>query len=121
MTNQFFEETLNNIGEKDIAQVAKNAEGILDDFKKIGALKKVYSNLKTMVSLIKDFYHGNYRDISPKTIFLITAAIIYVISPADFIPDIFPLIGFTDDATVVTIIARAIKYELDKYRIWQEL
>jgi uncharacterized membrane protein YkvA (DUF1232 family) len=46
---------------------------------------------------------------------LVAAALLYVVSPLDFIPDFIPLIGFTDDIAVVTGAASYLGYELTKY------
>lgn len=37
----------------------------------------------------------------PKLALIIIAAIVYVLSPLDFIPDIAPIIGWLDDAGVI--------------------
>ena len=43
----------------------------------------------------------------------------YLILPADFIPDIFPLIGWLDDATVVAGVITAIRSRI-KDRHWEQ-
>ncbi|MFA7165498.1 MAG: DUF1232 domain-containing protein [Desulfoplanes sp.] len=47
---------------------------------------------------------------------LITAAVAYVIMPVDLIPDFIPIIGLTDDATVVTFVLNTLGSRLEAYR-----
>jgi uncharacterized membrane protein YkvA (DUF1232 family) len=40
---------------------------------------------------------------------------VYFISPFDFIPDVLPFIGFTDDLALVLWVGKSIKSELDEF------
>ena len=55
------------------------------------------------------------------SIISILAALVYVISPIDLIPDFIPVIGYLDDAAVVTFVLRlGVGHDLKKYKSWQE-
>jgi len=69
----------------------------------------------TFSALIKAYISGDYRKIPTKTLVKIVAVLIYFISPFDFIPDVLPLIGFTDDLALLIWVAKSIKNELDEF------
>jgi len=58
--------------------------------------------LPNMVLLLSRLLKDNRVPIAEKALFL--AAIVYVISPLDFIPDFFPFIGQIDDIYVVALV-----------------
>jgi uncharacterized membrane protein YkvA (DUF1232 family) len=82
-------------------------------------IKSFQGDLRTLVSLIKDWNRGIYTAVSKKTILLAIAALLYFISPLDTIPDFLGAVGFTDDATVILFVLTAMKKELERYRQWR--
>ena len=50
---------------------------------------------------------------------VIIAAVIYVVSPLDAIPDSIPGIGFLDDATVLSLALKRTRNDLDDFMAWE--
>lgn len=50
---------------------------------------------------------------------LIAGALLYFLSPIDFIPDSIPGIGYVDDAAVVLACLKLVQSDVDEYREWQ--
>lgn len=65
--------------------------------------------------LIKAYVAGSYKKLPAITLVKIVAVLIYFVSPFDFIPDVLPLVGFTDDLAVVLWVGKSIKSELDEF------
>ena len=65
--------------------------------------------------LIKAYIAGSYKKLPAITLVKIVAVLIYFVSPFDFIPDVLPLVGFTDDLAVVLWVGKSIKNELDEF------
>lgn len=65
--------------------------------------------------LIKAYIQGTYRKLPAIALAKIVAVLIYFISPFDFIPDVLPIIGFTDDLGLVLWVGKSIKNELDEF------
>ena len=71
---------------------------------------------KVLYSLLKDYKNGSYREISKKSMLIIIGGLLYLVNPADVIPDFVPLIGFLDDATLIGLIFKQLNEELTKYK-----
>lgn len=63
--------------------------------------------------MFKDGFSGKYK-ISAGTLATIGDAILYVASPVDAIPDILPIIGWTDDIAVVGFVLDKLSNEIKK-------
>ena len=74
---------------------------------------------QTMLRLIRAYYRGEYHEVTESTLVIIIAAVIYVVSPLDVIPDAIPAIGFLDDATVVALALQRTRQDLDDFMAWE--
>lgn len=83
------------------------------------AFKPVIDKLRLMVSYLNDVYKGYYTDYSVKNYIIVIAAIIYVVSPIDAVPDLLPIVGLTDDVTVIGAAFMSLRKEFDKYSKWR--
>lgn len=94
----------------------------LDDAGKFDVNKTV-SVVKSMVTTIydmaKDVKNGNYYIESKWKWFLMIACAAYAISPFDFLPDVVPGVGWTDDVAVLAIAFYFAGDEINKYREWK--
>lgn len=76
--------------------------------------------VKLCWDFIRDSISGCYPDYSLSSVLLIGAALTYLISPLDVIPDFVPLGGLLDDATAITIVIKLLYMELSKYKEWRK-
>jgi len=81
-------------------------------------LRKIWYYLELLFSMLVDSFNGKYP-VPKKTVLVITFALLYLISPVDFSPDILPLIGLVDDVAVLAFAFSLIKDDLEKYRAWK--
>jgi len=77
------------------------------------------SEFKLLISMIKDTFSGKYK-MNKWNISIIVGTIIYVISPIDAIPDIIPVLGWLDDASIVGFAISKLADEVDRYRKFQK-
>ena len=85
----------------------------------IGLWGRLIENFKLLYSLIKDYWKGEYREVSPWSILVFIAGIIYVVSPIDIIPDFLPLVGQIDDALILILCMYFLEKDLHKYKEWK--
>ncbi|HET9053672.1 MAG TPA: YkvA family protein [Cyclobacteriaceae bacterium] len=62
---------------------------------------------------------GRYRDISWKSVLIVLAAIIYFLNPIDLVPDFIPVLGLTDDFSVLLWVYKTVGSEIDKFLAWE--
>lgn len=93
---------------------------INDQLKNGKGLQRYAKDLLLLVSLVKDYYQGNYRDVPYKTISAAVVGLLYVVNPIDIIPDVIPFIGQVDDALVLGFCLKLIEKDLLKYKTWKD-
>ena len=85
-----------------------------------GYLEPFSDDLMLFMSLVKDYYKGDYRKIPFKTISAGVIGALYVLNPIDLIPDSIPFIGHIDDALVLKFCLKQAKKDLQKYKEWKQ-
>jgi uncharacterized membrane protein YkvA (DUF1232 family) len=84
------------------------------------ALKALLEHGRLLLSMVKDYFTGAYREVPYWAIGAGALALVYVLSPIDAIPDIFPGIGYLDDATVLAFCLKLVESELERYKGWKK-
>jgi len=117
-----FEEGVRNVDDADVEYAAKKGPGKLASLARDipQPLRELWADLKAMVSCVRDYWTGTYREIPWKSIAAMTGAIVYFVSPIDVIPDFIPLIGYVDDAAVISLALKWVADDLAAYRRWKE-
>ena len=107
------------------------ASGILKDSKNVNELvdtatkeinsgkkrlRSTQSNLIILLSMLKAWVKGDYKEIPWMTLVLSTGALIYFVNPFDAVPDLVPAVGLLDDATVIGFVVASIKQDLDNFK-----
>lgn len=105
-------------GEHDVT-IEKVNQRSKDIESKLPKLKQVFEQGKIMLSMVKDYWDGGYREIPYWAISAVSLALLYVLNPLDVIPDVVIGVGYLDDATVVAFCLRLVQRELEKYQEWQ--
>lgn len=107
------------IGEEDLRKVVEKQKEIEDKFKGNGPLGRYIKDVKLLVSIIKDYVNGVYREIPWWSIASIAFALLYVFNPIDIIPDFIPVVGYVDDALVVAACLSLVEADLENYKEWK--
>ena len=87
---------------------------------RIGLLARLFQDLKLLIPLIKDYWKGNYRNVSAKSITIFVIALAYIISPIDLIPDYIIGLGQIDDAVILGLSLYFLEKDLRKYKEWKD-
>lgn len=116
---EFVKEGAEKVTSRDIEKVVSRADEIDQQFSARGPLKRFISDGKMLISLLKDYRSGNYRGALFGTIAAAAFALIYVFNPFDIVPDVLPVIGAVDDASVIAACLMLIERDLFKYRDWK--
>ena len=117
---EYIKEGAEKITPKDIKTVDERSEEINKKFRSRGPLKRFIEDGKVLTALVKDWRAGKYRQALYGTIAAVVFGLIYVFNPLDLVPDVLPLLGVLDDATVIGALLMLVERDLKKYRSWKE-
>mgnify|MGYP000622028653 CR=1 FL=1 len=116
---EFVKEGAEKVTPGEIEKVVRHSDEIGQQFQSRGPLKRFIEDAKMLTALIKDYRSGNYRTALYGTIAAAAFALIYVFNPFDIIPDVLPIIGAVDDASVIAACLMLVERDLFKYRDWK--
>ena len=82
----------------------------------VGDLMK---DIPLTIELVKSYITQEYTEISPKVIFSLVSAFIYLLKKKDLIRDNIPLLGYADDLAVLGVALKAVEPELEAFAAWK--
>ena len=115
----FIKKGAKRIKKEDIEKVTRKADEIEKKVRESGPLRRYIDDVKLLLSLVKDYWSGNYKEIPYWAIGATVFALLYVLNPVDLIPDFIPVVGLVDDAAVVALCLYMIEQELHDYSEWK--
>lgn len=104
--NSIFEKFKSNAKEEDVEKIS----GKIFDMNK-GPLKKIWNTVMQLWALVKD------KDAAWSAKAIAIAALLYVVSPIDAIPDVIPVLGLVDDAAIVGLAVKMLGDALKVYEM----
>lgn len=117
--NRALNEQAEKVEQKDLKKVLAKEQKIEDKFRNNESMSGYLAKAKSMFSLIRDYWNGNYREVPWKTIAAVVGALLYVLMPLDLIPDFIPVAGFLDDAGVIAACLALVSDDLVDYEKWK--
>ncbi len=102
-------------GERDVRGLAAAAAGGAGEEASHG----LFADLAASWRLARAYLRGEYRSVRVRTVLAVIAGLVYFVSPVDLIPDVFALVGFTDDAIVLSLVFNLVRHELAGFRAWE--
>ena len=115
--SEHFYDSIEKVTEEDISAVMNQKEKAFKLSKHLG---KVTDDFKLLWDLLCDYKSGAYKEVPWKMIAAIVFSVGYLIMPLDVIPDVLPIVGFTDDITVFGFVLAGFSAELDSYKNWKQ-
>lgn len=103
--------------EEDKSKVFENEEKI-KKLSQNNTLSKFAEDISLYFKMLKDFFAKKYTKIPTSIIAAIIGTLLYVLSPVDLIPDVIPVVGFLDDASILAMCLKLCGENLKKYKEW---
>ena len=89
-------------------------------FEMLRMIGRLWADLPLLVRLLRAWKNGSYRGLSVRTLASVAAALLYVLSPVDLVPDFIPGIGLIDDMAVLALLLHALAQDLTAFRAWEQ-
>ncbi|HBH07243.1 MAG TPA: hypothetical protein DDX92_11650 [Flavobacteriales bacterium] len=116
---EYIRKKASEITEEDLKRIVEESEKIEARAREKGKLREYLDEVKLLISLVKDYLKGRYRDVSYVSITIVAFTLIYIVNMIDFFPDFLPAIGVVDDLTVLGFALKTLSKELVKYKTWK--
>ena len=104
---------------KALSNIFSQAINKIKNIEAKGALKTTIAKLQVLLKMLKAYIRGEYKEIPWKSLLLITAAVVYFVSPLDAIPDFIPVTGLIDDASIIVWVFSSLKDDIMRFQTWQ--
>lgn len=113
--NAAYNDGVKNVTEED---VAKTLEREAEFNSKVNKLGEIWQDVQMLFRMLKDYKSKKYTAVPWKMIAAIVFAITYFLWPFDVVPDVIPLVGWSDDIGVFGMVLYSFKAEIEAYRKW---
>jgi uncharacterized membrane protein YkvA (DUF1232 family) len=77
-------------------------------------------DLKALIRMSKYWASRKYTEINKQTIMYCIVAVVYFVTPTDFVPDFILGLGYVDDLAVLTWVLSVIKDDVEAFKIWEK-
>lgn len=98
--------------------VNKTSQKLQDFASNSAEWQELKSKVNVLVSMLQHHLKGEYKSFSTSTVILIVFALLYFITPIDAIPDFIPVLGLTDDASILILVYRKINKDIEAFIEW---
>jgi len=112
---EMFEEEIKKGDTTKAKEALENEESILEKVLSSKKLKKYYEDVKLFFKMLKDYFNGKC-DLPIMTVVAIGVALIYILNPFDVVPDVIPVVGYVDDALVLSFCLFLIEEDVENYK-----
>ena len=119
LSEEIVKEGAQNVTQKDIQKVVSRSEELQRKFSARGPLARFVEDGKLLMSIVKDYWAGAYRQVPYGVIASSVFTLIYVLNPFDMVPDVLPLIGQLDDVAVLGACLLMVEHDLHTYKDWK--
>jgi len=110
-----------NVTPEDVEQVQRKRHVIERIFGTNGVLSDFTARARLMLGMINDYARRRYKEVPSYALGAAVFSMLYVLAPADIVPDFLPGVGFLDDAGVVAACLKLLDKELQRYEAWAKV
>jgi uncharacterized membrane protein YkvA (DUF1232 family) len=104
--------------EQKLVELVQNVVAKLSKVANNPKVQRFIQPIQIFIRMIKAHFRGEHK-IAFSTLGLIVLALVYFLSPVDFIPDFLGVMGFADDLSVVMAVYTKVKDEVEQFLEWE--
>ena len=83
------------------------------------SLSHLWDDLAALTRLVAAWAREEYTTVPWRSILMAVGALVYFLDPLDAIPDAIPGLGYVDDASVIALVAGALKTDIEGFVRWE--
>ena len=106
--------------ESKVRELLSNVGKKITKFGEHPKVKMLIDPVSIFIRMITAHFSGKHK-LSGSTLGLLLLALVYFLSPVDFIPDFLGFMGFADDISVVLAVYAKVKNEVEKFLDWEKI
>lgn len=76
-------------------------------------------DLKALIRMSKAWVSRKYTQMNTQTVLYCIVAVVYFVTPTDFVPDFILGLGFVDDLAVLSWVLSVIKDDVEAFKRWE--
>ncbi len=76
-------------------------------------------DLKALIRMARLWVSRKYTNVNKQTILYCIVAVVYFVTPTDFVPDFILGLGFVDDMAVLSWVLSVIKSDVEEFKEWE--
>ena len=85
-----------------------------------GMFGSLWEEFSTALRLLRSWRRRRYTNVPWRTVVALLGALIYFVNPLDVVPDALPIVGYLDDATILSWVLHSVRGDLRRFRQWEE-
>ena len=109
------QQVLNNRQKQD--ELIADVENMMGDNRRSSS--DYWQSITVLLALLQDYFLGDYDRIPLKSVLLIVASFLYILSSQRFLPKWLPLGAFLERTFVVVLVLEFVKEDLVTYSEWK--
>ena len=109
-------DAINNLYAKDEEKTERFLQRLEKKLKVVPVAGNTLAMVPTLISLVRNYIKKEYTEAPIGTIIAVVSALIYLLSPADAIPDFIPGVGYVDDALVIAACLKLVDSDVKEYQ-----
>ena len=82
-------------------------------------INELLEYVQLFLRMIKKSFTGEYSSFSNKTLLSLVFGLLYFVTPMDVVPDFIPLLGFSDDLSIIYFIIKNFKSDIEAFKVWE--
>tara|TARA_B110000046_G_scaffold125329_1_gene131834 strand:- start:2570 stop:2965 length:396 start_codon:yes stop_codon:yes gene_type:complete len=82
-------------------------------------INQLMDHVQLFLRMITKSFTGEYSAFSNKTLLSLVFGLLYFVTPMDVVPDFIPLLGFSDDLSIIYFIIKNFKSDIEAFKVWE--
>ncbi len=116
---EWFRKNVGKFGIDDLDHILDKSARILEKVLSNETFSREIHRVRILVRMLDDYRSGHYGEVPWNTVAAIGVALLYILIPIDIIPDIIPVIGFTDDLAMLLFVWKMVMRDVREYVRWK--